>query len=625
MIRIRYITCLLFLITVSDLAAQSLQGITENREIKKYLSEHPLKLKAAARAPLLTLPFFEDFSGSGVFPDPGKWADRYAFINTSFAEEPVSVGVATLDAIDENGDIYALTNQPASSDMLTSHDFDLSFYSQPGDSVRLSFYYQAGGRGEVPEMVDSLLLEFYSPGENRWDMFWFSILDTATPFQQVILKIPGLYYQNGFRFRFRNYTSLSADEVAGGKGALSNVDCWNIDYILMNTQPASAHQAIQDIALVDPPRYLMDFYESIPWLHLNEAQSITRNYLHYVFRNLEKKEIENLGRSYYTRNLNTGYTEFAEEFYDDFDQEDIIRRNDPFMAPFTRMDDSEEGGIEVGGYLITPEGQFKQNDTATTTLHFKDYYAYDDGSPEYGFGISGPSMAGALLAYRFRIYKADTLRALDMYFNKTRDNYNAGLGFHLCVWKDDGGKPGELVYMSSEEFRPEFGSGSSEFKRYAVSPDTELVVDDTVIYVGWKQVSEEFLNVGYDVNRNNLDRTFVNTSGEWFNPGNSILPGSLMIRAVFGSKDVITGETEMPVDPLEVTLFPNPVSEKLHVRANGFTIARLYVLDINGRIVLQARDNPEYIDVSGLLPGIYQVRIISDQETSIARKIVVSH
>lgn len=624
MIRIRYIILVLFSITVTNLAAQSLQGLTENRVIKKYLSDNPLRLKSSS-ALLLNLPFLEDFSGPGIFPNPGKWSDRFAFINTSFAEEPVSVGVATLDAIDENGNVYALTDHPASSDMLTSFPFDLSSYSQPGDTVRLSFFYQAGGKGEVPEMMDSLLLEFYLPGENQWNKIWFSILDTATPFQQVILKIPGQYYQNGFRFRFRNYTSLSADEVDGGKGALSNVDCWNIDYIMMNTLPASGHEIIQDIAMMDPPRYLMDFYESIPWLHLNEAQSITRNYLHYVFRNLEKKEIENLGRSYYTRNLNTGYTEFAEEFYDDFVQEDIIRRNDPFMAPFTRPDDSDEGSIEVGGYLITPEGQFKQNDTSRTTLYYKDYYAYDDGSPEYGFGISGPSMAGALLAYRFRIYKTDTLRALDIYFNKTRDNYNASLGFHLCVWDDDDGKPGELLYMSSEEFKPEFGSGSSDFKRYAIDPETELIVSDTSIFIGWKQVSEEFLNVGYDVNRNNLDKTFVNTSGEWYNPGNSILPGSLMIRAVFGNKDVITGDSETPVDPLEVTLFPNPASEKLNVRANGFSIARLYVYDIYGRMVLQARDDPEFIDVSGLLPGIYQVKMISDRETAITRKIVVSH
>jgi hypothetical protein len=574
---------------------------------------------------LLTLPFFEDFSTSTVIPDPNKWSDRYAFINSSFATEPISVGVATLDAIDENGDVYALTNWPASSDMLTSQSFDLSLYSQPGDTVRLSFFYQAGGKGEVPELKDSLLLEFYSPVENQWNRTWFAILDTASLFQQVILKVPESYYQSGFRFRFRNYTSISASEVTGGKGALSNADCWNIDYIMMNTLPESAHRFIPDIALMEPPRNLMDYYETIPWLHLNEAQSITRNYMQYVIRNLQKNEIVNLGRSYYTRNLQTGYTEFAEEFFDNFSAEEIIRRNDPFISPFTRNDNSKEGNIEVGGFIITPEGQFKQNDTAKTVLRFKDYYAYDDGTPEYGFGISGPSMAGALLAYRFRIYKPDTLRALDMLFNKARDNFNAGLGFHLCVWNDDGGKPGELIYLSSEVYTPDLGSELPGFKRYVLNPDASLVVTDTTVYVGWKQVSEEFLNLGYDVNRNNVDRTFVNTSGEWFNPGNSIIPGSLMIRPVLGSKEVITGEVEIPDTPLDVVLFPNPVSEILSIRATGIAITGILVYDVYGRLVLQRLDNLDYLDVSGLPSGFYQVILNTDQERSITRKIVVSH
>ncbi len=61
-------------------------------------------------------------------------------------------------------------------------------------------------------------------------------------------------------------------------------------------------------------------------------------------------------------------------------------------------------------------------------MNFRNYYAYDDGTPEYGFGISGESTAGAVLACRFRVYQPDTLRALQMLFNKTRNHANADLG-----------------------------------------------------------------------------------------------------------------------------------------------------------------------------------------------------
>lgn len=625
MMRIKNIVIFLLILSGNELTAQTLLGIPENSVIKNHRLAGLPRLKSAMDEPLLTLPFFEDFSYTDIYPDAHKWADQYTFINTSFPSDPPSLGVATLDAIDEHGNVYAISDVPTSSDRLTSHPFDLSGYTQPGDTVRLSFFYQCGGLGEVPEMEDSLLLEFYAPEKQSWFKAWSATIDTATPFRQVILAIPGSFYQNGFRFRFRNYTSMSADQVAGGQGALSNVDCWNIDYILMNTDPPATHEFIPDIALVEPPRYLMDFYESVPWLHLNDAQSITRNYLRYVFRNLEKNEIINLGRNYYTKNLGTGYTELAEAFFDNFEQEDVIRRNDPFMTPFTRSDNSDQGSFEVGGFLITPETQFKQNDTARTLLHFKDYYAYDDGTPEYGFGISGPSMAGALLACRFRVYKPDTLRALDIFFNKARNNYNATLPFNLCVWADDSGKPGELLYISPDTYTPVFTSGISTFHRYALNEDTGLVIQDTVVYVGMKQVTEEFINLGYDVNRNNLERTFINTSGEWFAPGSSILPGTLMIRAVFGSKEVLTGESPLPATDATVILFPNPVSDILHIQSTGIRLSRLRLYDVQGRLTLEEADNIEYLDVSGLPSGLYQVILYAESNQIITGKIIIHH
>jgi len=621
----KYICFSLLLLTCSVLAAQSLQGLQENPVIKKYLIDSPFSLKSATDDPLLSLPFFEDFSTLSVFPDPAKWADHYAFINSSFAIDPLSIGVATLDAIDENGDVYAITNSPTSSDKITSRGFDLSFYTFPDDTVRLSFFYQCGGNGEVPEINDSLLLELYSPVTNQWKKGWYVTLNNPTDFQQVILDLPGDYYQRDFRFRFRNYTSISANDVSGGEGALSNADCWNIDYILMNTNPSSTHRSISDITLIDPPRKLMDIYEVIPWLHLNEAQSITRNFMYFAIRNLEKGDLVNVGRSYYIKDLNTGYIEAYEEYFEQFGPDTIIRRGDPFFAPFTRNDNSEEGLIEVGSYLVTPAGQYKQNDTSKIILNFRDYYAYDDGTPEYGFGISGPSMAGALLACKFRVFKADTLRALDMLFNKTRDNFNADLGFRLCVWKDEGGKPGELIFMSPEVFTPGTSSAMPGFRRYAINTDEDLIVTDTVIYVGWKQETAEFLNLGYDVNRNNLNKTFVNVSGDWFNPGGSIIPGTIMIRAVFGNKNVVTGTEDIQETAADVVLYPNPVSGILTIGSDGPLIDRVSIVDVSGRLVLQQVGTLNGIDVSGLSPGVYQVLLTTGKEQQINRKIIVSH
>jgi hypothetical protein len=605
--------------------AQSLRGLTENPVIRAYLRDHPAALKSAKAEPMLTLPFFEDFSTSDVIPDPAKWSDRYAFVNNSFAYEPISLGVATLDAIDENGEVYSLGNLPVSSDKLTSQPIDLSPYASGTNAVTMSFFFQAGGKGEVPEKQDSLLLEYYSPSADQWDLAWYAVTDTFSNFTQVIRPVPVSYCQAGFRFRFRNYTSLSASEVSGGDGALSNVDCWNVDYIMLDTLPVYEHVSINDITLVDPPRELLDFYESVPWNHLNDAQSITRNTMHYVIRNLAEGDSVNVGRTYFTHDLNTGSKDYDEVYFTKLPPDRLFRLNDPFFPPFTRRDDSPEGRIEVVNYLITPTDQYKANDTCRTLLNFKDYYAYDDGTPEYGFGISGESTTGALLACRFRIYLADTLRALDMLFNKTRNHFNSTLEFHICAWKDAGGVPGDLIYMSPETFSPGDMEGMPGFRRYLFPVDTDLVITDTSVFVGWKQTSEEFLNLGYDVNRDNLPRTFVNISGDWFNPGGSLIPGTLMIRAVFGRKALATGGNEVPGSLHDVVLFPNPASDRINIRAEGFQLSRIRLMDLHGRVLREesgARDN---VDVSACPSGLYFLQLIASDGTVVSRKIVVSH
>jgi len=157
----------------------------------------------------------------------------------------------------------------------------------------------------------------------------------------------------------------------------------------MNTDPVSTHLSIKDITDLEPPGGLMKFYKSVPWLHLNDARDITRNTIQYSIRLLEHREgTYNLGRSYYVRYLNSGITEFYEKSNTEISYDTLARLTDAFSAPFVRNDDSKEGNIEVVGYVETPaEDQHKQNDTTRIILNFKDYYAYDDGTPNMGLAF----------------------------------------------------------------------------------------------------------------------------------------------------------------------------------------------------------------------------------------------
>ena len=58
-----------------------------------------------------------------------------------------------------------------------------------------------------------------------------------------------------------------------------------------------------------------------------------------------------------------------------------------------------------------------------------------------------------------------------------------------------------------------------------------VAVDD-IFYVGWKQLSDTFLNAGLDINTPHSGRQFYWINGIW-NP--SQVNGSLMIRPVVGT------------------------------------------------------------------------------------------
>jgi hypothetical protein len=539
--------------------------------------------------------------------------------------EPISIGVATLDAIDAEGEVYSANNFPVSSDVLTSRPFDLSQYQVSQEPVTLSFFYQPGGKGEVPEKTDSLMLEFFYASDSTWHKIWSFSTDTVSAFNQHIETVPDTFCQAGFQFRFRNKTSMSPSEVTGGDGALSNADCWNLDYIMMNTRPAAEHHSIDDITEVDIPRELLDFYESVPWTHLNNAQSITRNNMRYMIRNITTGDSINVGRSYFVHDMHAGTREFYDQLFSKSPAQSLQTWYDPFFAPFTRNDNSDEGALEVVSYLITPAEQVKENDTSRIVLNFRNYYAYDDGSPEFGFGISGESTAGALLACRFRIYEADTLQALQMLFNKTRNHANADLGFQLCVWKDQEGLPGDLIYMSPETSTPGDELDLFGFNTYRFPADANLLITDTSFFAGWKQNTEDFINLGYDVNRNNLDRIFVNISGDWFNPGSSLIPGTPMIRALFGSKDFVTGIHDIPGTDKSAELFPNPVSGILHIRTAGFTLSHIRMIDLQGRVLLNEDGDHHEIDVTPFPAGMYLLQLRADDGSFVNRKLVIRH
>src|SRR6185369_10347041 len=141
--------------------------LSGNPVIKEYLRKNNSTVQPTLRTHAVadtfeigdnTHPFIDDFSRKGIYPFDSLWCDSDAFINSTFCDHPITIGVATLDGIDKNGNPHEeFSSISDSSDFLTSVpiNFDTS-----NTGIWLSFYYQPQGLGDEPEVDDSLTLQF---------------------------------------------------------------------------------------------------------------------------------------------------------------------------------------------------------------------------------------------------------------------------------------------------------------------------------------------------------------------------------------------------------------------------------------------------------------------------------
>ncbi|MCB2220835.1 MAG: hypothetical protein KQI35_10615 [Bacteroidetes bacterium] len=203
--KLYFIGILLIVLPFFTLGQEYLTGIGGNGVIKKFQKQHqqnhiPLKSKFLSILPL-DLPFYDDFSIMTVYPDTNRWIDNEAFINSTFAYFPINYGVATLDVIDANGNIYPeatpftfladrLTSKPIRLDSVYDPAAQAMKKLTPADSVYFSFYYQPQGLGDYPLDYDSLVLEF---GLYNGDTV-FSHYDSVTVFGYEYFDDPEEYY-----------------------------------------------------------------------------------------------------------------------------------------------------------------------------------------------------------------------------------------------------------------------------------------------------------------------------------------------------------------------------------------------------------------------------------------------
>jgi hypothetical protein len=549
------------------------------------------------------------------------WEDDDVHVNASYPINPPTVGVATFDGLARTGLPYnfAQYGSYGIADRLTSVPIDLSY--SVADSVYLSFFYQPRGRSGDAEVQaqDSLVLEFYAPLEDQWVRVWRTPYGPLEAFRQVMIPIKeDRFLRDGFRMRFLNYATLSG-----------SFDHWHLDYVRLDENRSISDTVLVDMAYVEPASSLLRTYTSVPFHAFEQSPgTYMTQQVQLPIRNLDVND------RFITWRMRAGLDGDAVVFdptsYGNStsgNASSIITSTHPINAsPNNFVYDpelSEDAAFWRVRFLAQTQPDINSyNDTVSFVQELSNYYAYDDGSAEMGYGLDA---AGAKLAYRFDIVGTDSLRAVRMYFNPQANQPPLQAptqgSFLLTVWSS---LEPEVVQMqnftfSSPTYRQD---GIDHFVEYAL--DSTIRVEGT-FYVGWTQTNAVIMNLGFDRNLNNQSRISYNLAGNW---QNTSFQGSLMMRPVMvADVDPFIGVPESPAAQ-GVFVAPNPARDELRIHAGEVDgPMNVEVVDASGRSVWSGqRYSGGSITVLDWADGLYLVRMANAKGDPLGHaRVVVQH
>lgn len=546
----------------------------------------------------LSLPFFDDFSKDGIYPNQQKWVDRNVFINNNFSKQPPSKGVATFDGFNAMGQPYVASEFAYGvCDTLTSAPIDLNL--APSDSIYLSFFIQPQGYGRQPAVNDSLVLEFMNLNTGKFVKIasWPGAKSYA--FKQILIPIKDtLFLKRGFQFRFKNKGSQYGAD-----------DHWHIDYVRLNKNRNANDTLVQDVSINSNATPLLNPYSSVPWNQF-DASLLAENHFVDIKNNFNSSSNVDFTFTSYLGNtkldsvtkglfLASGITSNEES-----KKVLITAQTAPFNVLTTYTASTTNDFIDV-------------NDTLKSVQVFKDYYAYDDGTAEDGYGLSINGSNGRF-AYEFTTKNEDTLSHIQIHFTQKQVPIVNEI-FTLTVWKSL--NPEVILYQKTSQ-EPLYVDSLNGFTTYEL--DSILKVNGT-FYIGWVQASNFFMNIGFD--RNSVHSNYMYYKVNALGWQQSALAGTAMIRPVFADR-LSTGVKNQRRYKQTFTIYPNPGNGYMNLNysenSRNADIQFVKVYNMLGQEKYVSTDL-DSIDISSLPKGIYIVQIIDFNNRIIASQKYLKH
>ncbi len=592
--------------------------------IEKVPSKKEVRSRSARTQDLtpMSLPFWDDFSfsNSPVYPHDTLWQyGKSVSLNFGKGIRPPSLGVVTFDGLDSLGKPYNVNNALAKgyADKLISRPISLDLVpAGERTTVYLSFYYQNEGNGEPPDPGDQLSLDFKNDAGEWENIVVIQNDGTLEPdtFRTMVLPVAqDRFFHNNFQFRFRSFGRLSGP-----------YDTWNLDYVYLNSGRSSADTSFPDRAIATPLTSLFNEYWAIPKKHFITSVDANLTNPSFTVYNLRDGNNQPLDFFYYadvttykgnaiqatgpllldsaatagallglTRKTVTTVTKPPVSLFDVAADSFKVNLN---LNVFTKDNVLPVNNGDYDSVKYSPV-DFRVNDKTKAEFIVSTYYAYDDGTAEYGIGLNQP---GAQVAYLFdmRTPDPDTIVAVDIYFPRFGDETSQII--QLRILSDLTDKEQSILYEGNITVDR---SESNTFRRYVLSTNTVGVQGS--FYIGWKQSSAANIPVGWDKNTDSGDKISFNLNGAW--EPNTDEHGSMMIHPVFGKGGVVTGlpEGHAPV----VHAFPNPNSGTFYVPGNP---ERVEFYDFAGRPVgftTSFADQQTKIEMTSAHPGLYILKI----------------
>ncbi len=600
-----------------------------NSTLKLYSTAHPQwnsnkKLAKWQKQDTIKIPFFDDFVSTKVYPDSTKWYNNYVYVNNDFAIKPPSYGVATFDDLDSKGNPYQELNDQTfgACDTLLSLAINLKDSSTKtytlADSIYFSFYYQRQGLGDPSDSRDSIIVQFKDKDGN-WKTMWKAKGGSVEPFKFVIIGVKDTKYLfKGFQFRFINFSRHTG-----------NLNQWHVDYVHLARNRKAGLRYYDDIAIQSRPTSLLKNYYQMPYDHFQADSSnqkaklifVNASNLHNVIKNVQARHIESskgatiVGTDYNANNANVPAQDTAKRRFQGFNLNNLSG------SPVVIKRDYEirESGIA---------SKYPANDKITVYQEFGSCYAYDDGTAEYGFGydddVIDPFYKGAI-AYKFNLTKADSLWAIGMFFNRSVKSTSA-LRFDLKVWQKISplgqGRNADVSLKTMTNLSPVFTDTLNGYHVFYL--DTALLMPKGEFFIGWEQVGNNHLDVGYDIN-NGHHETESSENLFWADRGNWTavnFKGALMMRPYVGKKIGLGDAKVAVIKHKSIKCFPNPFTNKITVD-NSKGISTIKVYDLSGKQVGESFSNE--IDMELVQPGIYSLEVTTQNGEIFHQKMVKLH